>query len=180
MIVRKVGRKILVLWLLSGFLTLALIELVSAKPLYSYRDAQGTNIITDNLDRVPEQHRAKVTTVEQESDSSTTSSGLSPGVAGFMKGAETQIGGATINVPGMTPYQSHALTIAGSLALLCFVIRSFSKSQALRFLCLWGLVMLGLITPVLVYFSQDAPLDIIRGEAAHIQSKQADHLKQAQ
>lgn len=170
----------MIVWLLLGMATFMLVEMASAKSLYSYRDEQGANVITDNYDRIPPQYRAKVTTVEQAADSSTTSTGLSRGVAGFMKGAESRIGGAVINVPGMTPYQSHALTIAGALALLCFILRTFSNSQALRFLCLWGLVMLGLVTPVLIYFSQDAPLDILRGEASHIQSKQTEHLKQAQ
>jgi hypothetical protein len=63
------------------------------------------------------------------------------------------------------------------LALFCFVLRQFSNSQALRFLALWGLIMLGLVTPPFIYLSQDGPLDILRGGASTIQTKQLDHLK---
>lgn len=161
-------------FLLSGISLLLLDDVLCAKPLYSYRDDQGTNVITDNYDRIPMQYRARVITVEQESDSLNQSG---KGVADLLKGADKRIGGATIDVPGLTPYQSHALTITGSLALLCFVIRQFSSSQVLRFLSLWGLIMLGLITPPFIYLSQDGALDVLRGGASKIQTKQLDHLK---
>ena len=41
---------------------------VDAKSLYSYTDEKGTRIITDNYEKIPAAYRAKVTTVEQESD----------------------------------------------------------------------------------------------------------------
>jgi hypothetical protein len=165
--------------LLAGFLIfgisfLLLDDVLFAKPLYSYRDDRGTNVITDNYDHIPMQYRAKVITIEQESDSPNPSG---KGVTGFLKGANNRIGGATIDVPGLTPYQSHALTLTGSLALFCFVLRQFSNSQALRFLALWGLVMLGLVAPIFIYLSQDGPLDVLRGGASTIQTKQLDHLK---
>ena len=148
----------------------------AAKQLYSYRDEKGTNVITDNYDRIPAQYRAKAIVVEQEEDSAAP---LSRGVGGLLKGVDKSIGQARVDVPGMTPYQSHALTVAGSLALLCLALRNFSRSQVIRFLSLWGLVMLGLMTPVLIYFSQDGPLDLLRGQASKIQTKQLDHLKHA-
>ena len=166
-------------FLLLGLPILPIEDGLLAKPLYSYRDEQGTNVITDHYERVPERYRAKVTTIEQEADSAGSSVDISRGVAGFLKGADTRIGEATINVPGMSPYQSHALTITGSLALFFFALRKFSRSQVIRFLSLWGLIMLGLVTPIFIYFSQDAALDILRGEASHIQTKQSEHLKQA-
>jgi hypothetical protein len=164
-------------FLLSGISLLLLDDVLFAKPLYSYRDNQGTNVITDNYDRIPAQYRAKVFIVEQESDSP-NQAGKSPhGVMGLFRGADKRIGGATIDVPGLTPYQSHALTITGSLALLCFVIRQFSSSQVLRFLSLWGLIMLGLVTPPFIFLSQDGALDVLRGGASKIQTKQLEHLK---
>jgi len=153
-------------------------DLLLAKQLYSYRDDQGINVITDSYDRIPERYRAKVVSVEQDSDSTTHTASIAKSVSGLINGADKHLGNAKINVPGMTDYQSHALTITGALALLCFALRKFSKSQTIRFFSLWGLVMLGLVAPVLIYFSQDAPLDILRGEAAHIQDKQSQHLKQ--
>jgi hypothetical protein len=167
----------LVVILLCAFTSLIIAELLLAKTLYSYRDAQGTNVITDQYDRIPPEYRSAIVTVEQESDSSTQ---LSQGVSGFLKRADSGIGGAAIDVPGFSPYQSHLTTIAGSLALFCFALRYLSQSQVVRFLSLWGLVMLGLVAPLLIYFSQDSPLDVLRGEATNIQSKQQQHLKQAQ
>ncbi len=129
-------------------------------------------MITDRYDRIPAQYRARATTVEQESEP--------PGVTNLFKGANNPIGEATINVPGLSPYQSHILTMAGALALLCFALRNFSRSQVLRFLSLWGLIMLGLAIPPFLYFSQHGPLDVLRGEASHIQTKQQEHLRHAQ
>lgn len=172
--------KISIVCVLVGLSSSFVSDLLWAKPLYSYRDEQGANVITDNYERIPEQYRTKVTTVEQETDRASQSGGITRGVGGFLKEADNRIGSATISVPGMSHYQSHALTITGSLALLCFVIRGFSRSQVVRFLTLWGLVMLGLVTPVFIYFSQDGPLDILRGQASHIQTKQSEHLKHAQ
>jgi hypothetical protein len=166
--------------LLFGISSLFLEGILWAKPLYSYRDERGTNVITDNYERIPERYRTKVTTVEQETDLSNLPSAISHGVGGLVKGVDSSLGGATITVPGMSPYQSHAMTVAGSLALLFLVLRKFSRSQAIRFLALWGLVMLGLVMPVLIFFSQDAPLDKLRGQASQIQTKQLDHLKHAQ
>ena len=151
----------------------------SAKQLYTYRDEQGTNVITDNYDRIPAKYRTNVTVVEQEADQPNRSSAISDGVGSVLKGVDESIGAATINVPGLSLYQSHALTVAGTLALLCFALRRLSRSQVLRFHSLWGLVMLGLVTPMLLYFSQDGPLDTLRGQASQIQTKQLEHLKHA-
>jgi hypothetical protein len=165
--------------LFFGFTFLFIDDGLLAKPLYSYRDDQGTNVITDNYDRIPERFQTKVTTMEQYDESGSRSGWNTSGFGDLLKGGGNQIGKGTINVPGMSPYQSHALTVAGSLALLCFALRVFSRSQVLRFLSLWGLVMLALVAPVLIYFSQDGPLDVLRGGASQIQSKQSEHLKQA-
>ncbi|WP_455244040.1 hypothetical protein [Petrachloros mirabilis] len=158
-------------FLLAGLLGLTAASTVSAKSLYSYRDHQGTNVITDDYDRIPAEYRANVVKVEQEGKSSRGGSVLQ---------TVQSIGNATINFPGMTHYQSHALTVAGALFLLCLTLRFLSGSQVMRFLSLWGLVMLGLTTPILIYFSQDGPLDILRGQASHIQNKQQEHLKHVQ
>ena len=166
--------------LLFGIGSLFLDGYLWAKPLYSYRDEQGTNVITDNFDRIPSRYRAKVVTIEQEADSSIHPSALSHGVGGLLKEVDASVGGTTINVPGLSRYQSHALTIACLLALVFLLLRRFSRSQAIRFLSLWGLIMLGLVTPVILYFSQNGPLDTLRGQASQIQTKQLDHLKQAQ
>ncbi len=157
-----------------------LVESLFAKPLYSYRDEQGINVITDNYDRIPAQYRARVTTIEQEADRTSHSSVAPRRVGGLLQEVEHAVGRATIMIPGLTPYQSHALTVAGVLAVLCFALRQFSSSQVLRFLGVWGLIMLGIVMPALLFFSQDGPLDRLRGQASQIQTKQLDHLKHAQ
>lgn len=147
---------------------------VLAKTFYTYQDDQGNKVITDAYDRIPSQYRLKAIELHQQDDSSKPA-GRARGLGGVMQ----SINNATIHVPGMSHYQSHALTVAGGLALLCLALRNFSGSHLLRFLSLWGLVMLGLVTPLLIYFSQDAPLDVLRGGAAQIQTKQQEHLKNA-
>ncbi len=149
-------------------------SIVLAKTFYTYQDDQGNKVITDAYDRIPSQYRFRAIELNQQDDSS-RQAGRAGGLGGVMRSIEN----ATIHVPGMSHYQSHALTVAGGLALLCLVLRSFSGSHLLRFLSLWGLVMLGLVTPLLIYFSQDAPLDVLRGGASQIQTKQQEHLKNA-
>ena len=165
------------------FMTMALqmqVDTVSAKPLYSYRDEQDNNVITDNYERIPARYRAKVITVEQETERQGRTDLVSKKVTGFLKEVDEAVGGTTVDMPGMSPYQSHTLTVAGGLGLFFLLLRRFGRNQAVRFLSLWGLVMLGLVTPVLLYFSQDGPLDKLRGQASQIQTKQLDHLKHAQ
>ncbi|MDZ4734234.1 MAG: hypothetical protein SGJ16_11700, partial [Nitrospirota bacterium] len=40
-------------------------EIASASTSYSYIDDQGTPVLTDNFDSIPERYRAKVQTTEQ-------------------------------------------------------------------------------------------------------------------
>lgn len=171
-------------WLLCSLLLGLNIQLfvgvATANPLFSYRDEQGTNVITDNYASIPAKYHAKVVIVEQDADQANQSLGMTQGVGGFLNTLDRAVGSTTISMPGMSQYQSHALTVTGVLALLCFALRQFSSSQVTRFLTLWVLIMLGIITPALVFLSQDGPLDRLRGQASNIQTKQLDHLKHAQ
>jgi diacylglycerol kinase len=71
------------------------------------------------------------------------------------------------------------LSFGGIAAVICLIARTFMRSQAIRFLSLWCLIMLGLIVPALVFTSQDAALDRVTGQAGQIQEKQQSHLKGA-
>ena len=166
--------------LLVGLSVQFLVGAAFAKPLYSYRDDQGINVITDNYANIPMKYHGKVVTIDQEADRTNYASGKLHGVAGFLKEVDHAVGATTISMPGMTPYQSHALTVVGALALLCFALRQFSRSQVFRFLATWGLIMLAIVIPAVVFLSQDGPLDKLRGQASAIQNKQLNHLKQAQ
>jgi hypothetical protein len=165
-------------WLLCGFFQEA-----HATTIYSYVDEQGTAVMTDNYNTIPERYRSKAKITE--SSPSVHSSG-SP--MGNLHGSVTQLTndlsmgmkGLVPNIPGMTSYQSQILTYAGLAALICLMAMYLSRGQVTRFLALWCLVLLGLATPVLMYVSKDGPVDILRGKAGEIQEKQQDHLKHAQ
>ena len=80
----------------------------------------------------------------------------------------------------MSFQQSKVITYAGLIALLCFVAMNFSRSEAIRMLALWCLVMTGICAPVLVYIADDGAGTIMKNKAAQIQQKQQDRLSQAQ
>lgn len=144
-----------------------------AKSLYSYTDDKGTRIITDSYNKIPPAYRAKVTTVEQEAD----------GVIGEIERVGGLIGspkGLVIPLPGMSFQQSKIITYAGIFGLLCLVVMNFSRSEAIRALALWCLVLTGICVPVLVYIADDGAAAVMKNKAAEIQQKQQDRLSHAQ
>ena len=167
---------ILVLWISS----LLLSEIASATTIYSYIDDQGTPVLTDNYESIPERYRAKVQATEQApkgaSDHSATRR-LQQKVAGWANNAGTGLGLSTPHISGLTHYQSRVLTFGCIVAAICLLARFFVRSQVVRFLSLWCLIMLGLTVPALLFTSQDAPLDLLRGQAGKIQEKQQEHLQ---
>ena len=83
---------------------------VDAKPLYSYADEKGTRIITDDYNKIPPSYRAKVTTVEQETD----------GYVGDIERVSELVGSAkgfVVRVPGMSLQQSKIITYASMFGL---------------------------------------------------------------
>jgi hypothetical protein len=169
---------IFLLWICS----LLLPESASATIIYSYIDERGTAVMTDNYETIPERYRAKVQAMEQAPQRAPDHSAaikLQHKVAGWASNAGT--GGGldrfTQNVSGLTPYQSHLLNFGGIGAAICFLVRLFMRGQVIRFLALWCLIMLVLVVPALLFTSQDAPLDRVRGQAAKIQDKQQEHLQ---
>ena len=146
---------------------------VEAKPLYSYTDERGTRVITDNYDKIPAEYRAKATAVEQESD----------GLVGEIERVGEFVGsgkGFVVAVPGMSYQQSKVITYAAVVALLCVLAMNFSRSEAIRALALWCLVLTGIGAPVLVYIADDGAATIMKKKAAEIERKQQDRLSHAQ
>ena len=146
---------------------------VEAKPLYSYTDEKGTRIITDNYNQIPPSLRAKVTTVEQEVD----------GALGEMERVGELVGSAkgfVVALPGMSYQQSKIITYASLVGLLCLVAMNLSRSEAIRALALWCLVLIGICAPVLVYIADDGAAAVMKNKAAEIQQKQQDRLSHAQ
>jgi len=146
---------------------------VDAKPLYSYADEKGTRIITDDYNKIPPSYRAKVTTVEQEAD----------GYVGDIERVGELVGAAkgfVVSVPGMSLQQSKIITYASLFGLLCLVAMNLSRSEAIRALALWCLVLIGICAPVLVYIADDGAAAVMKNKAAEIQQKQQDRLSHAQ
>jgi hypothetical protein len=166
-------RHVMVAVFLSAFFHVAAVSGVDAKSLYSYTDEKGTRIITDNYAKIPPFYRAKVTTVEQEAD----------GYVGEIERVGELVGSAKgfiVPVPGMSLQQSKIITYAGLFGLLCILAMNFSRSEAIRALALWCLVLTGICTPVLVYTADDGAAAIMKNKAAEIQQKQQDRLSHAQ
>jgi len=165
-------------WLLPGSLQEA-----GATTIYSYVDEQGTPVMTDNYNTIPERYRSKVKITDTSPSSPSTGSpmaNLHTSVTHVTNDILKGMKGLVPDIPGMTSNQSQLLTYAGLIALICLMAMYLSRSQVTRLLALWCLLLLGLATPVLLYVSKDGPIDILRGKAAEIQEKQQDRLKHAQ
>lgn len=169
---------VLLLWISS----LLLPEIASATTIYSYIDDRGTPVLTDNFESIPERYRAKVQVTEQTpKDVSDHSAAirLQQKIVGWAHNAGVGLGTLSPNISGLTHYQSQVLSFGGIAAVICILGRFLVRNQAVRFLSLWCLVMLGLMVPALLFTSQDAPLDLLSGQAGKIQVKQQEHLQRA-
>ena len=175
---------IVAVWLLavSGGLVMPLTSTEAlATTMYSYIDEQGTPVITDNLNTIPERYRARVKTTEQISTApqgTSTAGTIHARVTNWGRQLTDMASGAVPNISGLTPSQSQILTYAGLMAIVSSVAMYMSKGQGIRLLALWCLIMLGLGTPVLMYVSQDGPMDVIQKQAAQNEKKHQDRLKQ--
>jgi len=152
----------------------------SATTIYSYVDDRGTPVLTDNVENIPEQYRAKVKVTEQTSKGTTGQSvalKLQKRVTSFAESTSGELAKFTSGIPGLTHYQSQVFSLGGIAAAFCLFARYFLRSQVIRFLSLWCLVMLGLLVPALVFTSQDAPLDRLIGQGEKIHDTQQKHLQ---
>ncbi len=169
---------ILLFWISS----LLLPEVVFASTVYSYIDEQGTPVLTDNFESIPERYRAKVRVTEQTPKSPSEHSAavqLQQKMADLAHNADGMFGSFAPSISGLTHYQSRVLSFGGLVAAICLLARLFGRGQAIRFFSLWGLIMLGLTVPALFFTSQDGPLDRLSGQAGKIQEKQQEHLQHA-
>ena len=179
-------RWILAVWLLAvGGLVIPLILSMEAlaTTMYSYIDEQGTPVITDNLNTIPERYRARVKTTElvPTAPQKTSIAGtLHERVSNVGRQLRDMVSGAVPNISGLSPPQSQILTYAGLAAIILLVAMNLSKGQMVRLLSMWCLIMLAIGTPVLLYISDDGPADAMKSKAAQIQGKQEERLKQAQ
>ena len=179
-------RWILTMWLLAvgGFvMPMASSTNASATTMYSYIDEQGTPVITDNVNTIPERYRARVKTTEMTlatPPNTSAAATLHESITNWGRELRGMVSGAVPNISGLSPSQSQILTYAGLAAIVLLVAMNLSKGQMVRLLSMWCLIMLAIATPVLLYISDDGPADAMKSKAAAIQSKQDERLKQAQ
>jgi hypothetical protein len=151
-----------------------------AEKIYSYLDEQGNLAWTDNYDNIPERYRAKVKITERSvtQPAQTTSFGAMHNmVTGWAQHVTGTIGSFAPAFSGFSSSQSNIATAAGLGALICIIAMYMSRSQVVKFLSLWVLVLIGIITPVLLYTSEDGIGDVMKAKAADATKKQQDRLQ---
>jgi hypothetical protein len=175
-------RWIFVLWLLAiGSGWVVPLTSAPATTMYSYIDEQGTAVITDNLNTIPERYRAKVQTIEQKpktSQETSTAGAIHERITNWGRELNDMASAAVPNISGLSPSQSQILTYAGVAAIILLVAMTVSKGQMIRLLALWCLIMLGLATPVLMYVSKDGPMDVMKHKAAQAEKQRQDRTNQ--
>ncbi len=177
-------RRILAVWLLAvgGYLLMPLASIEAlATTIYSYIDEKGTPVITDNFNTIPEQYRARVKTTEQIStapQSTSTIGSINERLSHFGGQLRAMVSGAAPNISGLSPSQSEILTYAGLAAIVLLVAMNLSKGPFIRLLALWCLIMVGLATPILLYVSNDGPMDVMKNKASQIEKKHQDRVQQ--
>ena len=177
-------RWILAVWLLAvgGCLVMPLASIEAlATTMYSCIDEQGTPVITDNFNTIPERYRARVKTTEQiptAPQSTSTAGAIRERVSGLGGQLRGMVSGAAPNISGLSPLQSQILTYAGIAAIVLLVGMNVIKGQFVRLLALWCLIMLGLATPILMYVSDDGPMDVMKNKASQIEKQQQGRAQQ--
>jgi hypothetical protein len=153
----------------------------AAETIYSYIDDQGTPVMTDNYDNIPERYRAKVKTTEQTARPSTqtiSSGTLLQKVTSWAKNITIPLVGIAPQISGLSPAQSNILTGAGLVGLICVIAMYISRNQAIKFLSLWTLILTGIVTPVLLYTAQGGASDVMKAKVTDAAKKQQDRLQQ--
>jgi hypothetical protein len=177
-------RWMLTVWLLAvgGCLVMPLASIEAlAATIYSYIDEQGTPVMTDNFNTIPERYRARVQTTElipTTPQSTSTAGAVDERVSSVGRQFRDMVSGAAPTISGLSPSQSQILTYAGLAAIVLLVAMNLIKGQFVRLLALWCLIMLGLATPILMYVSKDGPMDVMKNKASQIEKKHQDRVQQ--
>jgi hypothetical protein len=165
-----------------GSLTVSVADAVT---IYTYIDDQGNPVYTDAPETIPDKYRAKVKTHEQPAPSPQT-----PSVAGSVQNAvREQMQNVGFSMPSfelreiqfsaLSSTQSRILTYAGGIALVLLVVMYLSKSNLARMLGFCLLILLGIGAPVLMYVSEDGPMDSMKKKAGEVDQAQHKRFQQA-
>lgn len=180
----KQKRWIFAVWLLAvgGCLVMPLASIEAlATTIYSYIDEEGTPVMTDNFNTIPERYRARVKTTEQiltVPQRTSTAGAIHERVSNLGSQLRDMVSGAAPTISGLSPSQSEILTYAGLATIVLLVAMNLIKGQFVRLLALWCLIMLGLGTPILMYVSRDGPMDVMKNKASQIEKKHQDRVQQ--
>ena len=153
----------------------------SAETIYSYIDEHGTPVLTDNYDSIPERYRAKVKTTERSVSPPPQTAPLGAihnTVTIWTKNMTATIGGFAPEISGLSPAQSKILMTAGLAGLICVIAMYMTRSQVIKFLSLWVLILTGIVTPVLLYTNQGGAGDVMKTKVTDAAKKQQDRLQQ--
>ena len=167
--------------IVAGSLAVSISEAVT---IYSYIDDQGNPVFTDAPETIPEKYRAKVKTHEREA-----SPGQPPSAVGSVqKTVREQMRTVGFSMPSfnlgqiqfsaLSSTQSRILTYAGGIALVLLVIMYLSKNQLARILGFCLLILLGIGAPVLMYVSEDGPMDSMKKKANEVDNAQHQRFQQ--
>jgi len=153
-----------------------------AATVYSYIDDQGNPVFTDSPETIPEQYRAKVKTHERPDPVPKTPSMMQSVQQKVKEQAESFGRKMPPFQSGMKPLsltQSPILTYVGIAAIILLLIMYVSKnSPMIRLLALGLLIVLGIGTPVLLYTSDNGPMDSMKKKAIASGQAQQDRLQQ--
>ena len=153
----------------------------SAATMYSYIDEHGTPVFTNDFNTIPERYRAKVKTTEAISTAPQKSShanAVNEQLSGWVGQLRTKVSSTVPVIAGLSSSQSEILTFAGFAAVILLAAMTLSKGQGIRLLALWGLIMLGIGTPVLMYVSDDGPMDVLKNKASQVEKQRQDRVNQ--
>jgi hypothetical protein len=152
-----------------------------AGTIYSYIDEQGTPVYTDALEKIPDKYRAKVKVHQQPDPVGKTPSMLESvqqTVREQAKNVGFRVPSFHLAMEGLNPAQSKVLTYAGAAALVLLLMMYFCKSQMMRTLGFCLLIVVGIGAPVLMYVSEDGPMDTMKKKAVTAGQAQQDRLQQ--
>ena len=157
-----------------------------AGPLYVYTDAQGQAVLTDNLDQVPAAYRGRVRTMTGTDSPAASvpapasaitdsknpsSSGL---IGNILSAVTAKVGSRTIK--GLTSYQTAVVILAGFCSLSLLLLIFLSANPAIRILCKFLLVLVGLAAVYQVAVVETPSLEALAGPPQQGSGQAADNM----
>lgn len=157
-----------------------------AGPLYVYTDAQGQAVLTDNLDQVPAAYRGRVRTMTGTDSPAPSEPVASPAIAAsrnfsssgligsILSAVAAKVGSRTIK--GLTSYQTAVVILTGFCTLILLLLIFLSANPAIRILCKFLMVLVGLAAVYQVMAVETPSLDALAGPPQQGSGPAADNM----